>query len=189
MPIPQVPESLAQRVIDGTVVPWEVVPSIKVHELVKNHTEIPGSPTFYTATFILAMNKPKYDALAGRPQGGDRRQFREWRRPPWPARSGTSRRIVVSEMVKARGNTIITLTTRRSRAWHKATEPVIENWLKTDEGAWPRRRQAARRRPRRYQEARDAQPDPAGLAAPRRGPSFAMPPEHASLRHPLRENR
>ena len=40
MPIPQVPESLAQRVIDGCVVPWEVVPAIKLHELVKIHTEI-----------------------------------------------------------------------------------------------------------------------------------------------------
>ena len=63
MPIPQVPESLAQRVIDGCVVPWEVVPAIKVHELVKFHTEIPGSPTLYTATFFLAMNKAKYDGL------------------------------------------------------------------------------------------------------------------------------
>ncbi len=42
MPIPQVPESLAQRVIDGCVVPWEVVPAVKVHELVKNHLEIPA---------------------------------------------------------------------------------------------------------------------------------------------------
>ena len=63
MPIPQVPESLAQKVIDGCVVPWEVVPAIKVHELVKYHTEIPGSPTLYTTTFFLAMNKAKYEGL------------------------------------------------------------------------------------------------------------------------------
>jgi TRAP-type C4-dicarboxylate transport system permease small subunit len=63
MPIPQVPESLAQRVIDGAVIPWEVVPAVKVQELVKFHTEIPGSPTLYTATFILAMNRVKYDGL------------------------------------------------------------------------------------------------------------------------------
>ena len=49
MPIPQMPESLAQHVIDGAVVPWEVVPTIKVQELVKFHAEIPGSPTLYTA--------------------------------------------------------------------------------------------------------------------------------------------
>ena len=63
MPVPQVPESLAQRVIDGAVIPWEVVPALKVHELVKFHTEIPGSPTLYTASFTLAMNKPKDESL------------------------------------------------------------------------------------------------------------------------------
>ena len=60
MPVPQVPEALAQRVIDGAVIPWEVIPALKVNELVRNHTEIPGSPTLYTATFVLAMNRPRY---------------------------------------------------------------------------------------------------------------------------------
>ncbi|NJL08106.1 MAG: TRAP transporter substrate-binding protein, partial [Methylacidiphilales bacterium] len=63
MPVPQVPEALAQRVIDGAVVPWEVVPSIKLQELVRFHTEISGSPTFYAATFVLVMNKARYDSL------------------------------------------------------------------------------------------------------------------------------
>ena len=65
MPTPQIPESLAQRVLDGCVLPWEVVPAVKVQELVKFHTDIPGSPTLYTATFVLAMNKAKYASLPG----------------------------------------------------------------------------------------------------------------------------
>src|SRR5688500_832648 len=63
MPVPQVPESLAQGVIDGAVVPWEVVPAVKLHELVKFHTEIPGSPTLYTSSFFLVMNQAKYEGL------------------------------------------------------------------------------------------------------------------------------
>ena len=39
LPVPQVPESLSQRVIDGAVIPWEVVPALKVHELVKFHSD------------------------------------------------------------------------------------------------------------------------------------------------------
>jgi len=39
--------------------------------------------------------------------------------------------VVVSEMVKKRGNTIITLTEEEAARWRKATEPVVENWLKT----------------------------------------------------------
>ena len=64
MPVPQIPEAMTQGVIDGAVVPWEVVPSIRLQEMAKFHTEIPGSPTLYIATFILAMNKAKYEGLA-----------------------------------------------------------------------------------------------------------------------------
>ncbi len=76
MPVPQVPESLAQGVLDGAVVPWEVVPAIKLHELVKFHTEIPGTPTFYTASFFLAMNPAKYEGLPEDVAQGDRRDHR-----------------------------------------------------------------------------------------------------------------
>jgi len=39
--------------------------------------------------------------------------------------------VVVSEIVKKRGNTLITLTEEEKARWRKATEPVVENWLKT----------------------------------------------------------
>ena len=34
MPVPQIPDALAQKVIDGCLVPWEVVPAIKLRERV-----------------------------------------------------------------------------------------------------------------------------------------------------------
>ena len=40
MPLPAIPENLSKGVIDGAVVPWEIVPAIKLQELVGNHTEI-----------------------------------------------------------------------------------------------------------------------------------------------------
>jgi len=64
MPVPQVGDALAKGVIDGAVVPYEVVPAVKIQELVKFHSETdPAEPAFYTATFIFAMNQAKYDAL------------------------------------------------------------------------------------------------------------------------------
>ena len=62
MPIPAVPEGLSKGVIDGTTMPWEVTPSLKITELVENHTEFAG-PSLYTLGFVLAMNKEKYDSL------------------------------------------------------------------------------------------------------------------------------
>lgn len=64
MPVPQVGDALAKGVIDGAVVPYEVVPSVKIQELVKFHSETdPKEPAFYTSTFIFAMNKAKYESL------------------------------------------------------------------------------------------------------------------------------
>ena len=72
-------------------------PPIKVQELVKFHTEIPGSPTLYTATFILAMNKAKYDSLPADLKQVIDANSGPGRRRHGRARCGTSRRMVVSE--------------------------------------------------------------------------------------------
>jgi len=129
MPIPQVPESLAQRVIDGCVVPWEVVPAIKLHELVKFHTEIPGSPTLYTASFFLAMNKAKYDGLPADLKAAiDKNsgmKFAELAGNMWDDAGA-----IVLDMVKKRGNTINTISAEEKAKWVKATEPVIDAWIK-----------------------------------------------------------
>ena len=128
MPVPQVPEALSQGVIDGAVVPWEVVPSIRLHELVRNHTEVPGSPTLYITTFILGMNRAKYEGLPA-----DLRQVldansgmaaAEMAARPWDERGP-----VVEEMVRKRGNQVITITEAEKARWVQATRPVEEAWL------------------------------------------------------------
>jgi TRAP-type C4-dicarboxylate transport system substrate-binding protein len=129
MPIPQVPESLAQKVIDGCVVPWEVVPAIKVHELLKYHTDIPGSPTLYTATFVLAMNKAKYDGLSA-----DLKKVIDTNSGMVAAEmAGTvwdEMGLPVMEMVKKRGNIITTISEDEKKRWQQATAPVIDSWIK-----------------------------------------------------------
>jgi TRAP-type transport system periplasmic protein len=65
MPLPQIPDALSKGTIDGCVIPWEVVPSVKVHELTKFHSEFdPTGGALYTTTFVMAMNKNKYNSLA-----------------------------------------------------------------------------------------------------------------------------
>jgi len=64
MPLPGIPDAMSKGVIDGAVIPWEVVPSVKVNELAKYHSEFdPTLPAFYTTTFVMAMNKAKYESL------------------------------------------------------------------------------------------------------------------------------
>lgn len=63
MPVPAVTDALTKGVIDGTTVPWEVTPSVKIAELVKNHTTFAGKDGLYTQTFAFSMNKAAYDNL------------------------------------------------------------------------------------------------------------------------------
>jgi len=129
MPVPQVPEALSQGVIDGAVVPWEVVPSLKLQEMVRHHTEIPGSPTLYIANFILAMNKAKYaslpDDLRKVLDANSGQVAAQMAARPWDERGP-----VVEEMVRKRGNEIIVISEEEKQRWVQTTQPVIENWVK-----------------------------------------------------------
>ncbi|MDP3417805.1 TRAP transporter substrate-binding protein [Falsiroseomonas sp.] len=129
LPIPQVPEALSQRVIDGAVVPWEVVPSIRLQELVTNHTEILGTPTFYTASFILAMNKAKYAALPAELRtvldANSGMAAAEMAAKPWDEQGP----VVRAQVERRRQNTIVQLSAAEKERWMLATRPVVENWI------------------------------------------------------------
>jgi TRAP-type C4-dicarboxylate transport system substrate-binding protein len=129
MPVPQVPEAVSQRVIDGAVVPWEVVPSIRLQELVRHHTEIPGSPTFYTTTFILAMNPARYGGLpvelrqvldANSGQAAADMAAKVWDEQGPQVRQTVERR---------RDNAIVQLEAAEKERWVAACRPVIDGWI------------------------------------------------------------
>jgi TRAP-type C4-dicarboxylate transport system substrate-binding protein len=64
MPVPKVAPSLSKGVITGMVVPWEIMPSFKLQELTKSHTNVSGNRGIYTAPFLFLMNKSKYNSLS-----------------------------------------------------------------------------------------------------------------------------
>ncbi len=128
MPVPQVAESLSKGVIDGAVLPWEVVPALKVQELVKFHSELDKSqPALYTTVFLLAMNKARYAALPA----DLRRIIDAESGPELSARA--ARAFVESDAngrASASGNTIIPIPAPEVEAWRKAAQPVTEGWVK-----------------------------------------------------------
>jgi TRAP-type C4-dicarboxylate transport system substrate-binding protein len=64
MPLPSIPDALSKGTINGAVIPWEVVPSVKVQELTKFHAEFdPAGGSLYTTAFVMSMNKAKYNSL------------------------------------------------------------------------------------------------------------------------------
>jgi len=63
MPVPAFPENLSKGVVDGGVIPWEIVVPLKVHELADSHTIPAGDRSLYNTFFIWAMNKDSYNKL------------------------------------------------------------------------------------------------------------------------------
>jgi TRAP-type C4-dicarboxylate transport system substrate-binding protein len=128
MPVPQITESLSKGVIDGAVIPWEVTPALKVPELVNNHTEFGGDHALYTTTFVLAMNKAKYDSLPGDLKkvidDNSGQEFAAFAGRTQAGADAPSRKIAAD-----RGNNIIQLDQAEVDRWKAAAQPVIDNWV------------------------------------------------------------
>ena len=64
-PVTEIQTMLNKGVIDGVLLPYEIMPAYKIHELVHNHITLAGSqPRVGTSVFAVLMNKKRYDALA-----------------------------------------------------------------------------------------------------------------------------
>ena len=133
MPLPAIPENLSKGVIAGAVVPWEIVPSIRLQELVGNHTEFGGDRALYTAVFLLAMNWDAYDAMPD-----DLRAILD--AETGKALSQEAARVQLAGDVVGRGtaagNTIITLDAAEVARWAAAAQPVYDRFVAraTEEG-------------------------------------------------------
>lgn len=133
MPIPQITEALSKGVIDGCVIPWEVTLALKVPELVSNHTEFGGDHALYTTTFVLAMNKAKYDSLPDDLKkvinDNSGQEFAAFAGRTQAGADGPSRQVAVD-----RGNNIITISAEDTETWKKAAQPVYDNWVEEMKG-------------------------------------------------------
>lgn len=129
MPVPAVGEALSKGVIDATTIPWEVVPSVKVQQIVKNHTGFSGDKGLYTQTFVVAMNKGSYDKLP----------------PDLKKVIDDNTGIAVAGMLgkamddgdkvglsltQKAGNNIITLDAAETARWQRAANGVRAVWFK-----------------------------------------------------------
>jgi TRAP-type C4-dicarboxylate transport system substrate-binding protein len=127
MAVPAVPEALAKGVIDGALMPWEVTNSVHAFELVHNHTEFPER-AIYVATFILAMNKDRYEGLPA-----DLRAIIDTASgAEFSAQAG--QRLQAADApnraaAMALGNTVTVLSVDEAARWQAAAEPLVAQWI------------------------------------------------------------
>jgi TRAP-type C4-dicarboxylate transport system substrate-binding protein len=114
-------------VIDGTTIPWEVTTALKVPELVKNHTEFTGN-ALYVLTFVLAMNKDKYESLPDDLKkvidDNSGLEFSIFAGGTQSDADGPARQIAVDL-----GNNIITLDAEQTAEWRELSQPIYDQWV------------------------------------------------------------
>ncbi len=131
MPVPQVPEALSKGVIDGTLLPYEVMPALKVDELTRYHSGPDASqPMIYTSVFILAMNKARYETLpAELKKVIDANRGIEL--------SGQLGRLFDDVEVinkKKTGGMVNVIANEEIEKWKKIVQPVTDNWIEDANG-------------------------------------------------------
>nr|MCU0968783.1 TRAP transporter substrate-binding protein [Rubrivivax sp.] len=129
MPLPAIPDAVSKGTIDGFLLPWEVMPSLKLQELVKFHSETdPSRPALYSAVFVFAMNQAKYDSLPP-----DLKKVIDDNSGPalsqqigrtWDGSQAAGRKAA-----QDRGNTFYMIPAAELDNWQKASAPLVDEWV------------------------------------------------------------
>jgi TRAP-type C4-dicarboxylate transport system substrate-binding protein len=130
MPVTQVPDALSKGVIDGALLPWEIVPAVKAHELVKFHSEIDHKSSWlYSAVFVFAMNPGKYaglsDDLKRVIDANSGAETSAWLGRVFDESAARGRK-----KAQERGNEFNTIPLAELQGWQKVTQTVTDEWLK-----------------------------------------------------------
>jgi TRAP-type C4-dicarboxylate transport system substrate-binding protein len=129
MPLPAIPDAVSKGTIDGFLLPWEPLPSLKLQEMVKFHSETdPSRPALYSAVFIFAMNQAKYDSLPAdlkkvidnNSGAGLTQQIGKI----WDNSQGAARKLA-----QDRGNTFYMIPGSELDNWVKAAAPLYDEWV------------------------------------------------------------
>jgi TRAP-type C4-dicarboxylate transport system substrate-binding protein len=127
IPAPQVLEQFREGAIAGALFPYEVIPTLKLASQARHITEFAGHRGLYTAVFLLAMSKRRYEGL-----DEDLRKIID-------AHSGASLSAELGrkwdeieeagrDAFAAAGGEVTFVKGDDYDAWVRASEPAIERW-------------------------------------------------------------
>lgn len=128
MPVPEVPAALSKKVVDATLLPWEIIPVIKAHEQIKYFIEGADETRFGTTTFQVSMNQARWDGLPD----DIKTAFKDASGRDWWAtvadawRAGDDFGI---KMATDAGATHIMLTPEETQGFLDALAPVQQRWI------------------------------------------------------------
>ncbi len=128
MPVPEVPSALSKKVVEATLLPWEIIPPLKLQNQIDYFIEGHDRTRLGTTTFQVSMNQDRWDGLPEDIQ----QIFRDASDRDWWGevadvwRAGDDFGI---KMATDAGKTHVTLTEDETDAFITALEPVQQRWI------------------------------------------------------------
>ncbi|MGI9363848.1 MAG: TRAP transporter substrate-binding protein [Rhizobiaceae bacterium] len=127
-PVPEVPTALSKKTIDGTLLPWEIIPPLKLQNQINYFVEGHNKTRLGTTSFQISMNKARWDGLPD----DIKKAFRDASGRDWWGKVADIWRggddFGISLAVKA-GKTHITLTEAETKVFLDTLEPVVDKWV------------------------------------------------------------
>ena len=128
MPVPDLPQALSKKVVDGAFIPWEIIPPFKIQDVTDYQIEGPRRTRFGTTTFQVSMNQKRWDSLPA----DVKKAFESQSGEAWWREVGEiwtkSEDVGIDIAVKA-GNKHIVLTDAELAAFRTKLEPVVQRWI------------------------------------------------------------
>jgi TRAP-type C4-dicarboxylate transport system substrate-binding protein len=128
MPVPQLPQALSKKIVDGALIPWEIIPPLKLQDQTKYQIEGPNKTRFGTTTFQVSMNKARWDSLPADIQ----KAFRDASGPDWWQEVGDIWRATDDsgiEIATKAGNEHVQLSDAELAQFRTKLEPVVDRWI------------------------------------------------------------
>ena len=128
MPVPDLPQALSKKVVDGAFIPWEIIPPLKIQDVTDFQIEGPNRVRFGTTTFQVSMNQKRWDSLPA----DVKRAFEANSGEAWVREVGEiwtkSEDYGIGLAIKA-GNKHIVLSEAELQQFRDKLEPVVQRWI------------------------------------------------------------
>ena len=133
MPVPDLPQALSKKVVDGAFIPWEIIPPLKIQDVTDYQIEGPRRTRFGTTTFQVSMNQKRWDSLPA----DVKKAFESQSGEAWVREVGEiwtkSEDFGIGLATKA-GNKHVVLTDAELQQFRDKLEPVVQRWINEVKG-------------------------------------------------------
>lgn len=128
MPVGEIPTALSKKVVDGALIPFEIIPPLQLQEHTQYQIEGPGGKRLGTTSFQVSMNVDSWNSLPEDLQ----QVLLDNSGPEWHAEVGDiwdGSEAGGLGVATGAGNTHIELSDAEWAEFETAVEPVVARWI------------------------------------------------------------